>query len=251
VIINLPESVRNDFVTVPLVVCPACSASYVASADDATTDVVCPTCGARGTFTASSALAFRGDGERAAAHLDQTVLSGKQLARVVSNLLDVSMLEAGRLALHPAPVDLAALLTALAADFGPRAAEAGVALEVRAPPLTIPGDVDRLQQVLENLVENAIKFSARGGAVSVTATLEGDEVAIAVRDTGIGIDSLHHEAVFESFRQLDGGHTRRAGGTGLGLTISKRLVELHGGSLTVESALGSGSTFTARLPRGR
>jgi signal transduction histidine kinase len=105
-----------------------------------------------------------------------------------------------------------------------------------------------LLQVLINLLGNAVRFSPRGASVDVEARASGSAIAIRVVDRGIGIAPEHHVAIFESFRQIDAGHTRKHGGAGLGLAIAKQLVELHGGRIDVDSALGKGAVFTVHLP---
>jgi signal transduction histidine kinase len=107
----------------------------------------------------------------------------------------------------------------------------------------------RLRQVLNNLVSNAVKFTEQGEVrVLAHADPENNQVLIQVRDTGIGIAEEHLDAVFEQFRQVDGSSTRRAGGTGMGLTITRHLIEMHGGRIWVESTLGKGSTFCFTIP---
>ena len=114
------------------------------------------------------------------------------------------------------------------------------------PPLMV--DERALRQVLLHLLSNAVKFTAAGGRIAVSAALAADGFRIAVRDTGIGIAAENRDAVFEAFRQLDGGFARNFEGTGLGLPIARALVALHGGRLELESIVGAGSTFTVVLP---
>jgi signal transduction histidine kinase len=109
------------------------------------------------------------------------------------------------------------------------------------------GDERRLTQVLLNLVGNAIKFTDRG-SVEIAARAEGGRFQVAVRDTGPGVAEADQARIFEEFQQVDATSTRKKGGTGLGLAIAKRIVEMHGGALTVESALGAGSTFRMTVP---
>jgi anti-sigma regulatory factor (Ser/Thr protein kinase) len=115
----------------------------------------------------------------------------------------------------------------------------------------VHSDSVKLQQVLTNLIANAIKFTSQGAVIVEVRSGEGadDAIYIAVKDTGIGIRAEHLELIFEEFRQVDGSSTRRYGGTGLGLAIARRLAEMLGATLTVESTYGIGSTFTMRLPR--
>ena len=112
----------------------------------------------------------------------------------------------------------------------------------------IVGDERKVKQVLINLLSNAIKFTPEGGRVSVTAHLANGTVEIAISDTGIGIAADDHDAIFEEFRQVGTDYARKREGTGLGLTLARRFVELHGGRLWVKSELGRGSTFTFTLP---
>src|SRR2546428_913889 len=112
----------------------------------------------------------------------------------------------------------------------------------------IVGDERKVKQVLINLLSNAIKFTPEGGRVALTAELADGTVEIAVSDTGIGIAAEDHEAIFEEFRQVGTDYARKREGTGLGLTLARRFVELHGGRLWVKSELGQGSTFTFTLP---
>jgi len=130
------------------------------------------------------------------------------------------------------------------------AARAGVALGLTLEPaeIAIRADERKLRQVVFNLLSNAIKFTREGGRVTVTAGLADGTVEIAVADTGIGIAADDHDAIFEEFRQVGTDYARKREGTGLGLTLARRFVELHGGRLWVKSELGRGSTFTFTLP---
>ena len=112
----------------------------------------------------------------------------------------------------------------------------------------IVADERKLKQILLNLLSNAVKFTPPGGKIGVEATRGADGVQIAVSDTGVGIAPEHHDAVFEEFRQVGKDYTSKTEGTGLGLTLAKKFVELHGGRITLASALGKGTTFTFNLP---
>ena len=187
--------------------------------------------------------------------------SGGLLRALVDGILDFSRIEAGQVELSPGPFDLHLLVDDLADVYLPRAAAAGIgfACAVGAGvPRTVVGDADRLLQVLSNLLDNAFKFTHEGRVRLAVRTLSGEQraghppsgrwVEVVVADTGIGISPEHVSSVFESFRQVDGSTTRRYGGTGLGLAICKELTELMGGSLTVTSEAGVGSSFAVRLP---
>jgi signal transduction histidine kinase len=173
-------------------------------------------------------------------------------ARIIDDLLDVSRIMTGKMSLRLEPVDLRPIVEAAAEALGSTADAQGVAL-VRAidgEPILVAGDGDRLQQVVSNLVSNAVKFTPAGGRIDVTLAAEGSDVVMRVCDTGCGIAPSFLPHVFERFRQADGSVGRRAGGLGVGLTIARQLVEMHGGGVAAHSAgEGKGATFTVRLPR--
>ncbi|UPG88215.1 response regulator [Luteibacter aegosomaticola] len=173
--------------------------------------------------------------------------SGNDLLTLINDILDLSKIEAGHVETHPEPVSVDALLKGLAARLSPLAAEKGlsfaVTIESGCPPV-IETDRQRLEQVLKNLLSNALKFTESGG-VTVSARLErGGMVAFAVTDTGIGIAPDQQGRIFDAFQQADGSISRRYGGTGLGLSISQELARLLGGAIEVTSEPGMGSTFT-------
>ena len=172
-------------------------------------------------------------------------------AQLVEDILDVSRVIAGKFRLSIAPVDLVAVVGA-AVDSVQLAAESkGVRLEVTLDPSArhVSGDAGRLQQVVWNLLANAIKFTDEGGSVCVRLKRAGRDAEVVVSDDGCGIDADFLPHIFERFRQADATTTRRHGGLGLGLAIARHLVELHGGTVSAESAgEGQGSTFVIRLP---
>jgi CheY-like chemotaxis protein/CHASE3 domain sensor protein len=177
--------------------------------------------------------------------------SGNDLLVLINDILDIAKVEAGKLDLVPEDVVLAKLAQGLEGTFKPLAMQKslGFRLEIRPDaPASLVTDRQRVEQVLKNLLSNALKFTDRGEvAVVVSATADGG-AAFAVSDSGIGIDPQQHELIFEAFRQADGTTSRRYGGTGLGLSISRDLTQLLGGTLTVQSQPGQGSTFTLQLP---
>lgn len=172
------------------------------------------------------------------------------LARLVNDLRDLSLAQAGKLVLNRAPVDLGALASDAAAAVAPYAGERGVVIESRVasglPPVIV--DRDRLMQVVHNLLDNAIRHTPGGGTVKVLVEARPDVVRLSVTDTGPGIPPEETDRIFDRFYRLDPARSRMSGGTGLGLAIVKTLVEAHGGRVSVASRVGEGSTFTVTLP---
>jgi signal transduction histidine kinase/DNA-binding response OmpR family regulator len=189
--------------------------------------------------------------DKQARALDTIERNARSQVALIEDVLDVSRIIAGKVRLEVCTVEMAQALNAAVETVRPTADAKGVHLEVTyyPDPGTIQGDPDRLQQVLWNLLSNAVKFTPRGGRVSVRITRAESFLEIIVVDDGqgIGTDFLPH--VFERFRQADASMTRAHGGLGLGLAIVRHLVELHGGTIRVESAgAGKGATFIVRLP---
>ena len=170
-------------------------------------------------------------------------------AQLINDLLDVSRAVQGKLEINRALVDVEAVVTGAVETAAARASARGVTFDVSTEPVFVSGDAQRLEQVVGNLLSNAIQFSAEGGEVAVEVVRSGFEAVIRVRDFGAGIDADFLPHVFEQFRQADGGLSRQHGGLGLGLTIVRQLVELHGGRVEVESGgAGRGAAFTVHLP---
>ena len=186
-----------------------------------------------------------------AEYLRDITESGRHLLSLINDILDLAKVEAGRMELEPSDVDVPRLIENALILVRERAAGRGitVAHTVDDRVGTVRGDERKLKQILLNLLSNAIKFTPAGGRIDVTATLRDGAVAVAVRDTGVGIAPEEHEAVFEEFRQV-GSSTAKHEGTGLGLALCRKFVELHGGRIWVESKVGEGSTFTFTVPHG-
>lgn len=171
-----------------------------------------------------------------------------RMRRMVDGLLDLARLDAGQAALHRAPTDLAALLRSLSEKLSLRAAESKIALAAEIGPLpAMIADGDRLAQVFANLLDNALKHTPAGGRVTFAAQADASAVVVTVTDTGRGIPAEDLPRIFERFYRVD--KSRAAGrGYGLGLAISKEIVQAHGGTISAESVQGLGTKFTVRLP---
>jgi signal transduction histidine kinase/FixJ family two-component response regulator len=171
------------------------------------------------------------------------------LQRLIDDLQDLALADAGKLRLHPEDTDAAELSRQVAAAHRARADEAGVTLTVDAPePIEVHSDPVRLRQALGNLVSNAVRHTPAGGSVRVGARRDDGDVVLTVSDTGPGIAAEHLPNLFDRFYRVDESRSRATGGSGLGLAITKQLIEAHGGSIDVISAVGEGSVFSIRLP---
>jgi signal transduction histidine kinase/ActR/RegA family two-component response regulator len=182
-------------------------------------------------------------------YLRDILASGRHLLELLNDVLDLSKVEAGAMELALAPVDIAVVVDHCVALMRERATSRGLRLAADVSPGIghLTADELRLKQILLNLLSNAVKFTPSGGSIDVTAQQDGEQVVIQVIDSGVGIPTDDQERIFDSFQQA-GRSASRVEGTGLGLTLCKRIVELHGGRIAVESVEGAGSTFTVRLP---
>jgi len=187
-------------------------------------------------------------GEKRRELLEVCQRAARRMNRLVGDLLDATQVQAGHLSLQLSDVSVGALFKELEATWRGAATEKTLTLSVIDPPagLFVRADQDRVMQVLGNLIGNAVKFTEAGGRVTVSAKPVRDEVEIQVQDTGPGIPAEAIPRLFERFWQGDAGDRR---GIGLGLAITKGIVEAHGGRINVESELGNGTTFTFTLPR--
>jgi signal transduction histidine kinase/HAMP domain-containing protein len=186
--------------------------------------------------------------------LETVARNGMQLLELINELLDLQRIAAGRMELKQEVVELAALLAEAAGSVQAQVQKHGHALVVSPPPqdLRVYADRGRVRQILLNLLSNAIKFTPDGGRITLVAeALDDADAEITVSDTGIGIAPGDQSKLFKEFSQLDGSSSRKYEGTGLGLALSRRLVELQGGEIGVESEMGKGSTFWFTLPQAR
>jgi len=192
--------------------------------------------------------------EQHLADLRRINVAGQHLLGLITDVLDISEIEVGRFELREAPVDLAALIGECRRAVTARAQAAALDL-VSEPVASLPmvmADEHRLRQIVLNLLTNAVKFTPPGGRIvlAAAATAEGG-IAVSVTDTGIGMKPEETPLALETFRQVDGGLTRRQQGTGLGLPLARTLAELHGGTLVIASVAGRGTAVTVTLPRER
>jgi signal transduction histidine kinase len=188
--------------------------------------------------------------EKQAEYLQDILASGRHLLSLINDILDLSKVEAGRLELELGQFHLPTALDNALTLVRERATRHGITLTHSVDPglADIVADERKVKQILLNLLSNAVKFTPEGGRVGLTATAADRVVTIAVSDTGVGIAPEDQAAIFEEFRQVGRDDTRKQEGTGLGLTLAKKFVELHGGRIWVESQVGQGSTFNFTLP---
>jgi signal transduction histidine kinase len=179
--------------------------------------------------------------------------SGHHLLALINDILDLSKVEAGRMVLVPEEFSLITMIDGVLSVGETLACQQNKDLNLRAsvePPLDcITADPGRFRQILYNLVSNAVKFTPDGGSVTIQAREQDGQVTVQVSDSGIGIAPEDQARIFEEFQQIDSSSSRAYPGTGLGLALVKKLVELQGGEVWVSSTLGAGSTFTFTLPR--
>jgi signal transduction histidine kinase len=183
-------------------------------------------------------------------YVDDILSSGRHLLSLINDILDLSKIEAGRMELEVTTFHLPDAIDNALTLIRERASRHGIKLnqviDDRLGDLT--GDERKVKQVLVNLLSNAVKFTPEGGQIKVEASLGDSAAIVSVTDTGIGIAKEDQEAIFEEFRQASGNYAQKREGTGLGLTLTRRFVEMHGGKIWVESEVGKGSTFTFTLP---
>jgi len=177
--------------------------------------------------------------------------SGQHLLSLINEILDLSKVEAGRMELELATFDLPLAIDNARTFVRERATKHGINLDVTVDERLgeFVGDERKIKQILLNLLSNAVKFTPEGGRISITANKTDHGAEISVSDTGIGIAPEDQPRIFEEFRQVGSDYAHKTEGTGLGLTLAKKFVELHGGKIWVTSALGKGSTFSFTLPQ--
>jgi GAF domain-containing protein len=190
--------------------------------------------------------------EKQAEYTDDILSSGRHLLSLINEILDLSKVEAGRMELEMATFDLPLAIDNARTFVRERATRHGITLDVTIDERLgdFVGDERKIKQILLNLLSNAVKFTPEGGRIGINARPVDHSVEISVTDTGIGIASEDQPKIFEEFRQVGSDYAHKVEGTGLGLTLAKKFVELHGGRIWVESEVGKGSTFVFTLPHG-
>jgi signal transduction histidine kinase len=188
--------------------------------------------------------------EKQAEYTDDILSSGRHLLSLINEILDLSKVEAGRMELELATFDLPLAIDNARTFVRERATRHGITLDVKVDDSLgdFVGDERKIKQILLNLLSNAVKFTPEGGRIGINARQVDSSVEISVSDTGIGIAPQDQPKIFEEFRQVGSDYAHKVEGTGLGLTLAKKFVELHGGKIWVESEVGKGSTFTFTLP---
>ena len=188
--------------------------------------------------------------EKQAEYVSDIHSSGKHLLSLINDILDLSKVEAGSMQLYVVEFDVTSALQNALTLVRERAQRQGIKLALHVDPAlqTFRADERKFKQIMLNLLSNAVKFTPSGGYVDIAARHVNSALEVAVSDTGVGIAPHDQQAVFEEFRQVGDDYTRKAEGTGLGLSLTLRLIELHGGTLLLQSELGKGSTFTFTLP---
>ena len=188
--------------------------------------------------------------EKQAEYTDDILTSGQHLLSLINEILDLSKVEAGRMELELSSFDLPLAIDNARTFVRERAVKHGITLDVDVDDRLgeYVGDERKIKQILLNLLSNAVKFTPEGGRITITANKTENSAEISVSDTGIGIPPAEQPTIFEEFRQVGGDYAHKKEGTGLGLTLAKKFVELHGGKIWVESEVGKGSTFSFTLP---
>ena len=248
-IVNVPSALAADYREVEVYVCTACGEEFQSDEDESETP--CPECNAK--LETRAVTICEGDPAEHLRFLNLVQQQGTHLLRLVEGVLDFSRMESGKVSLNYGAVSVYHLLQEVEHTILVSLSNTARVIHYRKPAedVELVADETKLKQVLINLVNNAVKFTEHGGVIDVNVSIhEGVDprVRFEVRDDGIGIPGEQLGVIFESFRQVDGSSTRVHGGTGLGLSIARQLVELHGGTISVESELGKGSAFRFDIP---
>ena len=252
-IINVPAALCQDYETFNAWHCEGCGNDYSPSEEGEIREGAtekCPECG--GTMTMQIRAVYHGDPSEHYRFLRKTQHAAQHLLAVVSDILDFSKLDAGKMTITLSRTAVRTLIDEVRDTAGGLASPKGIILSWPEPPSAWAVDADPLKaaQILLNLLSNAVKFSPQGGRITVLCEVDASPnmMRFSVRDEGGGIPADKVQKLFENYRQVDDSAKRAHGGTGLGLVISRKLVELHGGKIGVDSVVGQGSTFHFTLP---
>ena len=256
-IVNLPGGMLENFERAPTWNCAGCGSQFQSEDGSDVTPPAdykpdCPECNHPLTYEVEPT--FVGNASEQIHYLTRIETSGRHLLGVVNDLLDISKLEADRMSIYPEPFEVIDMLREVETSMESLAEAKSITLAFPDKGLGLSLDADRIKvaQILVNLIGNAIKFTPDNGDISVQVRedrLDGNNaLRFEVHDSGVGIPKDSLDLIFDSFRQVDGSHTRKHQGTGLGLAITQRLVHLHGGIIHVESEVGKGSIFSFVLP---
>jgi signal transduction histidine kinase len=249
-IVNIPGALAKDYTKVKIYRCTGCGAEFRSADDERETP--CPECGER--LSVDRVTVCTGEPAEHLRFLKLLENQGNHLLSLVEDVLSFSKLGSGSVELNYTIVDIGELVFDVEQTISASMKEkhCNIYYPSLKKPLSVVSDRVKLKQILLNLIGNALKFTPDGGEIRIeideTVRSEEKRMVFSVADNGIGIPPDQLDAVFESFRQVDGSHTRAHGGTGLGLAISRQLVEMHGGKIWVESEIGKGSRFTFWLP---
>ncbi len=203
------------------------------------------------TVRANNELLLRHHDQTVEANLDQVeaiAAESEHMSKLVADLLTLARADEGRFEIARERFDLGELSNEVGRDMQPIAESRGIGLTLDVSAAPVEADRQRARQLLVILLDNALKYTPRGGSVTVRCRRAGKRVELAVSDTGPGIAAEHHARVFDRFYRVDAGRAKSEGGSGLGLAIARWIAEVHGGRISLESAPGKGSTFTVRLP---
>ncbi len=250
-IINIPRGLLLQFTPKRAVQCRSCSVRFELEADEALgPETACPECNQAGTLALITIFDLEADVADIYHSLEVVLKSGRHLLAVVNDILDMNKLEVGKMTLNVEEVDVSSVIHDVVDSIQPQAElrHIGILAPKVEKEVVLHADRTKLGQIIYNLVGNAIKFSPEGGNINVELQTEEAGILLSVHDEGIGIAKEHQQKIFDHFFQVDSGATRKTGGTGLGLAITKKLAELHGGKVWVESEVGKGSTFFIQLP---
>lgn len=193
---------------------------------------------------------FGGLNDKQMEYVEDIHSSGRHLLSLINDILDLSKIEAGKVELDRSRFDLPSTIEGTLTLVRERATRHGLSIDLSIDERLgeIEADERKVRQILLNLLSNAVKFTPDGGQIEVTAAVVDGAAEVAVKDTGIGIAPADQESIFEEFQQVGGDHEGKREGTGLGLTLARKFVELHGGRIWVKSSVGKGATFSFTLP---